>query len=418
MFWSCSKQSFLSQLDNTPEAEQFPLVRNWLFSQPLELFAELREKRPILLTPECTLVACFEDVMEVLRLPEIYTVALYKPKMGSYWMTMDRNPIHTREKSIMTAMLNRDDVPGYRQFIGEQGAQILQESAGSIDLVQQYCRLIPVRLVQEKFGLDGIEPEKLLEWSYWNQYDAFHNQPFDAVDDPERVHQKAQAAGAALAAYIGELIPRRFAEMKAGQLRDDIVSRMLRTAFPESIDFPMDRLARNIGGLLIGTVETTAQAVAQVVQQLLQREALRPEIRQAAMADDPQLFDGYVWEALRFHPISPYMFRQCEGGHVLARGTRRECTIPDGENVLLLSQSAMFDPRAFADPGQFDPRRSQENALHFGFGRHACLGRYIGEAMIPEMARQVMRCPNVHAEGPIDFAGTAFPSRYHLRWDS
>ncbi len=415
---SYGETSFLEQLDQTPAEEQFPLVRNWIFNEPLAFFDELRKKRPILVTPECTLVALFDDVMEALRLPEIYTVALYKPKMGTYWMTMDRNPIHTREKSIMMTMLNRDDVPGYREFIAQQSAEILNEAGGSIDLVQEYCRIIPIRLVQEKFGLDGIEPEKLLEWSYWSQYDAFHNQPFDDVEDPEDIHNKAKAAGEALGAYVTELIPRRIGEIKAGSTRDDIVSRMLRTSFPESIDFPMERLARNVGGLLIGTVETTAQAVAQLVQQLLRREDLLPDIREVAMTDDPTVFDGYVWEALRFDPISPYMFRKCEGSHVLARGTERECTISDGETLLLLSQSAMFDPRAFTKPDDFNPRRTLENSLHFGVGKHACLGRYIGEAMIPEMARQLLRCPNARAEVAIAFNGTPFPARYPVRWDA
>jgi len=415
---SFGETSFLEQLDRTLPEEQFPLVRNWMFNEPLSFFEELRKKRPILVTPECTLVALFDDVMEVLRLPEVYTVALYKPKMGSYWMTMDRNPIHTREKSIMTTMLNRDDVPQYRQFIAEQAAKILDDASGSIDLVQDYCRMVPVRLVQEKFGLDGIEPKTLLEWSYWNQYDAFHNQPFDDVDNPDEIHRKAREAGESLGMYIAELIPKRISEIKGGSSRDDIVSRLLRTSFPESIDFPMERLARNVGGLLIGTVETTAQAVAQLVQQLLRREDLLPAIREAAIDEEPSVFDGYAWEALRFDPISPYMFRKCERSHVLARGTERECTIPDGATLMLLSQSAMFDPHAFPNPDNFDPHRTLENTFHFGVGKHACLGRYIGEAMIPEMARQVLRRPNAKAEGAIRFNGSPFPTHYQVRWDS
>ena len=47
-----------------------------------------------------------------------------------------------------------------------------------------------------------------------------------------------------------------------------------------------------------------------------------------------------VWEALRFVPISPYMFRQASGDYSVAKGTKHETLIRKGTNVLVLSQSA------------------------------------------------------------------------------
>ena len=104
--------SYLEQFDAAAPADRFPLVRRWMSSEPLPFFKELREERPILVTPLCTLLTRFDDVTEVLNMPLVFTVALYIPKMGNglYLMAHDDDALHTREKSLMRGMLNRDDL--------------------------------------------------------------------------------------------------------------------------------------------------------------------------------------------------------------------------------------------------------------------------------------------------------------------
>ena len=64
-----------------------------------------------------------------------------------------------------------------------------------------------------------------------------------------------------------------------------------------------------------------------------------------AATTGPDDFDRYVWEALRFHPISPYMFRVAERDYVLARGTERETVIEKGTHVLpLVGSETKFQP--------------------------------------------------------------------------
>ena len=53
--------TYLQRFDATPEAQRWPLVRGWIFGEPLPFFAELRQERPILAMPEVTLAARFED---------------------------------------------------------------------------------------------------------------------------------------------------------------------------------------------------------------------------------------------------------------------------------------------------------------------------------------------------------------------
>ncbi|XOF34330.1 MAG: cytochrome P450 [Candidatus Electrothrix sp. YB6] len=406
--------SFLEQYDKAAEHEKFPLVREWMDNNPRAFFRELRKNRPVLTTPVCILVALFDDVVEVLRHHSVFTVELYFPKMGDYMLAQDDTPLHYREKAIMQSMLNRDDLPRVRELIGTFSKETLENAGSQIEYVNNFCRLIPALLVQQYFGLDGTDPRQLIEWSYWNQYDTFHNQPFDIVDDPDAIHAKSLKGAQEMRGYLGDLIKRKITAVQKGEHADDIVSRLLRTQFPEEVTFPLDRLARNIGGLLIGAVETTAQAVAQILQELLRRPNVLAQAKRAV--DDIAHFDSIVWEALRFNPISPYLFRKSIADYTLARGTDRETVIPEGSLVLPLILSATFDERAFSKPEKFNPDRPWLDTFHFGFGLHECLGKYIGMVMIPEMARQTLMRPGLQADSAIDFKGGPFPEHYQLSW--
>jgi cytochrome P450 len=384
-------------------------------------------------------------------MPDIFTVDLYKPKMGvtktdvGYLMAHDDDALHYREKSLMQGMLNRDDIPRVRQLIEDSARDILDKAGGNIEIVKQYCRMVPAVLVQEYFGLDGIDRKQLIEWSFWNQYDAFHNQPFDLNSEEKFRHivKEHDKVSEELAVYIAVLILRKTVKLKIKQMlamfidtwrfvmralrrllnrpekpakKEDIVTTMLRSRFAKQVDFPIVRLGVNAGGLLIGSIETTSQAVAQAIEYFLKDPALLARAKRAAALDDPDSFDNLVWEALRFVPISPYVFRQASVDYRIARGTEHETKVAAGTNLLLLTQSAMFDPYAFDDPEDFDPERNWYHHFNFGFASHDCLGKYIGMVMIPEMVRQVMLRQGIEGKGDIDYEDGPFPESYQLAW--
>jgi cytochrome P450 len=434
---------YFEEYDAAADADRFPLVRRWMDAEPLPFFRELRARRPILVTPACTLLARFDDVTEVLNLPRVFTVALYLPKMaaGIYLMAHDDDALHTREKAIMQGMLNRDDLPQVRAKVAEIAKGLLDSAHGRIEAIGGYCRMVPAALVQDYFGLTGVDRKDLIKWSYWNQADTFHNQPFDLLSDEERkrISDRHNDTGEELGRYIAGLVARRLITVKVERVRDllltpwhllrallgqktrkltdDIVTRMVRSAYPEAMDFDLKRLGVNAGGLLIGAIETTCQAVAQVIEYLLGLPDLAAKARAAALLGDVAGFDGIVWEALRFAPISPYLFRQAASDYTVAKGTDRAMRIPAGTIVLPLTQSAMFDPRAFESPDDFLPGRNWYHYFHFGFGSHECLGKYVGMVMIPEMVRQVLLIRGIRADGRIRYQESHLPERFDLSWN-
>lgn len=418
--------NYLEQYDAAADADKSPLARRWIDTEPLPFFKELREKRPILITPKFTLVTRFDDVREVLSMPKIFTVKPYVPKMADYLMMHDDDALHTREKSLMQCMLNRDDLPAVREMVANVSKEILDTANGNIELVNNYCRMVPATLVREYFGLTGAKRSDLIEWSYWNQWDTFHNQPFDLLPPEKSQHiiDRHNETSKALGMFIVELIARRLLQVKAEaitlstlvRLDDDIVTRMLRTDYPKQLDFDIKRLGLNAGGLLIGAIETTAQAVAQITQYLMERPEWLGKAKTAALKDTPAEFDGIVWEALRFVPITPYLFRTTASDYTAAKGTGHATVLREGTHVLPVTLSAMFDERAFESPDEFMPQRNWYNYFHFGFGSHECLGRYVGMVMIPEMVRQVLNRQNIKANAPIDYKAGPFPEQYDLSW--
>ncbi|MBI2686450.1 MAG: cytochrome P450 [Acidobacteria bacterium] len=424
--------SYLDRVDNEPAESRLKLVREIMAGEPLAFFQELRDRRPILVLPECVLVALFDDVIELLNMPKVFTVRLYEPKMAnSYLMMHDDDALHYREKSIMQGLLNRDDLPQVRKMVADIGRDILEKASGKIDAVGEYCRMVPATIVRDYFGLIGMHRKDLMEWSYWAQVDTFYNQPFDIATPEERrrIEESHAASGEKLGKYITALIvtkaltaklewllaPFRKMWRRDKRVADDIVTRMMRTKFPDSVNFDLQRVGANAGGLLIGTIETTAQATVQTIQFLLERPELLEQARNAAKSEDTSTFDGIVWEALRFVPISPYMFRQTSQEYTLAKGTERETVIPASTNVLALTQSAMFDAKAFESPEEFQAGRNWYHYFTFGYGSHECLGKYVGMVMIPEIVRQVVLLPELRAEGKIVYDGH-MPKSYALAW--
>lgn len=412
--------SYLEKIEQTPLKQQWPLVRKWMDEEPLALYAELREFRPVLKLPELTIVTRFSDCASVLRQHDIFSVALYKPKQGDFWMAQDDTAMHWREKSIMRSVLDLEQLADIRCFVAEKASMLLHNAQGCIDAVNGLCRALPIALVQERFGFDESDPKDLLEWSYWNQYDAFHNQPFDSVvvEDPALIVTKRKASGERISAYLVELIQRRAAELKAGKVNNDPVTRLLKLSMSGALEFDIPRVAQNAGGLLIGSVETTSHAAINALSWLLERPEQLSVAVSAASNDDPAEFDGYVFEALRFNPAFPYFFRVCEKATQLAAGTDYAHDITPGTTVMALTHSAMFDETAFPDPKRFKPTRPWTNAFHFGQGIHECLGRHIAQAMIPEIVRQVLLLPGVHAAGPVEKKGGPVPEFYPLEWES
>ena len=145
-------------------------------------------------------------------------------------MAQDDTAVHWREKSIMRAILDREDIPAIRTYVADKAAAILEAANGAIEAVG---RADPrgadragaglVRLCRQRSGGAGamvvLEPDgRVLE-------------PALRCGRSYRTRRKIvterEAANAAMRAYLIALVQRRAGELQAGQGGNDPVSRRL-----------------------------------------------------------------------------------------------------------------------------------------------------------------------------------------------
>jgi cytochrome P450 len=357
----------------------------------------------------------------------VFSVRLYQPKMdpvvnGPFMLARDNTVVNWRDRGIMQAMLSRDDLPAVRAMAGRIADESLDRNAktGSIEVVSQLARYVPVRICGDYFGFPGPDQASMFRWSRATQFDMFKN----LTNDPS-VHASSVQAGTEMRSYLGALLKKKRSASARSQKPsepEDIFTRLVRTHFPKGLGFDDQQLIANMAGLLIGSVETTSQAIVQVIEQLLRRPDVFATALQAAQTKNIAAFDAIVWEALRFNPINPGVFRLCEAAYTVAGGTPHETVIPAGAVVFAATASALFDASVVAKPEEFHADRPEfVRRHHFGHGHHDCLGRYVGEVEIPEIVRRVILRPGVRLmpspNDGIDFQGGPFPEQFVIAYD-
>lgn len=419
--------SYLKQYDNASIDKKVEIITRWIRTDWRPFFKELRENRPIFVTPKFTFVTLFKDVQEVLSREEIFTVKLYAPKMdsvvgGSFMLARDNTEVNWREKSIMQTMLQREELPLVREMCGKIADESLDKwaSNGKIEVVNQLGRYVPVRLCGDYFGFPGSDIESMYRWSKATQSDMFKN-----LQNDTQVHEASVKAGEEMRAYLAQLLQDKkekiAQECSANSSFEDTFTRLIKTQFPKDIPFDEQRIITNMAGLLVGSVETASQAIVQALEQILRNPTTFQAALQAAKDNDNESFDKYVWEALRFNPINPLVFRYCEQDYTLASGTSRATQIKANTIVFACTASAMFDASELTEAETFSIERPKYQYMHFGYGHHTCLGKYIGLVQIPEVIKRVLLRPNVRLipgeQGKIDFQNSPFPEHFVIAYD-
>jgi cytochrome P450 len=174
-------------------------------------------------------------------------------------------------------------------------------------------------------------------------------------------------------------------------------------------------------GLLIGAVPTTSKAAVQALDQLLDRPDALAAAQHAARSDDDALLGRHIFEALRFNPVNPLIYRRATNDTVIARNTFRALAIPKSTMVLAVNLSAMFDRLKLTDPGSFRIDRPWDDYILWGDGLHTCFGAYINMVLIPAILKPLLKQQGFRraagAAGQIDMEGAPFPAHLKLQFD-
>jgi cytochrome P450 len=398
---------------------------NLLANRPeliLAVTRPLRRLGPVISAGRSAIVIGHAAAHEVLARHGDFTVAeVNGPAMarynGPFVLGMDRSEIHDRERAILQRSVHPDDPERIRSTV-RADVEVLLEAArpeGTVDVVGGLARPTATRLVASYMGIAGPDEATTMRWLRAIFYGCFLN-----VGDDPGVRQAAQDAGDEMHVHMDALVARCVAAVAAGdEVPDTLLSRLVRLRSDPATTLGDEAIRRNLGGVIVGAVDTTSKAVAHIVDQLLRRPDALASARRAALADDTDELARHALEALRFNPINPVLARVAARDTEVANG-RSAVRIRGGSRVLVAILPAMFDPAAVEAPMDFRTDRAADTYLHFGAGLHTCFGRYVNLVQIPELLGALLRLDGLRrADGPdgqIAYDGP-FPDRLVLEFD-
>jgi len=359
------------------------------------------------------------DVIDILSRDADFGV-VYAPRMEritggeNFFLGMQDTPRYTRDTSNMRLVVRRDDVPSIiTPYVTHAAAEIVAMVPGAIDVPQALTQPVAARLLDRYFGTPGPSEAAIAEWTtllFWYLF-------IDLQADPD-LDARATAAAASFRTWMDGHI----AERRAGPPKDDVLGRCLAMGGADLPGMRDEDIRNNLIGLLIGELPTLSATANLALDELLDRPYYFADACAAARAGDDATLSAHVFEALRFRPLNPVVYRRAMHDTVIAGGKLRRRRIVKDSIVMASNLSAMFDPLAIPDAAAFRIDRPWETYMLWGYGMHTCFGAHINRAVLPALLKPLLAQPNLRraegTRGRIDTAGTPFPQHLHLEFDT
>ena len=263
-------------------------------------------------------------------------------------------PVHTRLRTLVNRAFVSRQVEKLRPRVEALANDLIDAfpAGEAVDLLPAFASPLPITIISEMLGVPVEMGPQLLDWSH----DMVAMYTLGRTRETEEIADRAaKEFSDFLRGYVAE---RR---KKPG---DDLLS-LLIAAQEDGEKLSEAELVSSTILLLNAGHEATVHQTGNAVRALL------------AQGGDPRRFfssaeatAATVEECLRFdaplHLFTRYAYEEIE----VAPGA----TVKPGEQIGLLLGMANRDPRAFAEPGAFQPDRADQKNVSFGAGIHFCIG--------------------------------------------
>jgi cytochrome P450 len=311
-----------------------------------------------------------------------------------------RGAEHTRNRALVSPAFRARLMPGLMAPLLEPVAHELIdrfEADGHADLVQQFTKLYPFRIIMRMLGLPDTAEADVSRWALGmldigaNFDSALRNaQEFTAYVDPVLQQRRHDPAGDLISTLATE-------EVDGERLTDEEIFAFLKLLFPAGADTTYLGLGNTIYALL-----TNPDQLDRV------RANLGEESRWAGE-------EGVRWN-------SPVALQPRHNPHDVEW---HGMAIPGDTPLIFAIVAANRDPAKFDDPDRFDVARRPTGTLTFGLGTHYCLGVHLAKAELDVALRVLLeRLPRLRlADGAnVEIKGSVVPvlrgpNRLPVRFD-
>ncbi len=370
---------------------------------PYPAYRALRQTEPVKLLDlpmaAAYLVTRYDDVLAVLR-----DAALFSSRsnangiglvMGRTIIEMDGKE-HSRHRNIIAPSFVpralKGDLPAVIDSVAHEMLDAFVAD-GHADLVAQFTRTFPLRVIAHIIGVPIEDYETFKRWSL---------DVIGFADDPAKGFEAA-----------GKLVDhlRPIVDSRKGSPRDDLLSTLLH-AEVEGERLTDDEIYSFLRLLLPAGSDTTYRLIGTMLLALLGAPELYERV-----GDDRSLLEAAMEESLRWDAPVQFASRETTAAAVLGG-----VEIPAGHNLLVALGSANRDEGHYPDPDRFDLDRRPEDHLAFGFGRHFCVGSHLARLEARAAMNAIMdRLPNLRLDrsAPAGIVGLAFrsPNRLPVLFD-
>lgn len=360
-----------------------------------------------------------EDVRDVLHRDSDFEV-VYGPRMrqltggDNFFLGMQPGWDYMRDTSAMRLAARMTDVedivlPRARDL----AAGIVADADGTLDLPPALTMQVPWDMTDTYFGVGGPDAATMQDWTttlFWYLFG-------DLAADPD-LGSRALDQAEALRNWLDAAVAARKSSPTAVP---DILNRCLALQAADTPGMSDPGIRNNLLGILIGAIPTISKAACLALDELFrQPEGLRMAQAAARSHDDAKLA-ACIWEALRFNPHNPVVYRRAVRDTVIADNSLRRVRVRKGQMVFAVTHSAMFDRFDIENPQGFMPSRDFSDHIIWGMGLHTCFGAAINAAVIPAILKPLLLRSGLRradgAAGRIDTGGTPFPQHFHVAFD-
>jgi cytochrome P450 len=313
---------------------------------------------------------------------------------GPFILGMDRGATLVRERAVLYKALAKVDLKPLRHQIEDAARTRIAAAGDRIDVVGDYARPIAAATAQTLFGIKGSNDIIFMDVAR-----AIFGHIFLNLNNDKDVEARAMRAAPLLRDWLAHEIKARRA---SGDFGSDMMGALLADRTIPDDRAGNDLIRRTLGGMLVGSIDTTATCVAKIMTIIGREKTLASGI--AADVDNFPRLHGWCWEALRRWPHNPIVLRSAAIETQLAG-----VDVHVNDQIFVYTQAAMLDTSVFPDPQVLNPARPTGPYLHFGGGLHPCAGRDINAFQIPLLVG-ALASRGIKSVGTIDWAGP-FPDR-------
>ncbi|GAB5447546.1 cytochrome P450 [Gymnodinialimonas sp.] len=360
-----------------------------------------------------------DDVIDVLNRNDDFEV-VYGTRMrqltegDNFFLGMQPGWDYTRDTSAMRLAARMTDVDEIvLPRATERADTIVAESGGKIDIVPSLTLEVPWDMTDTYFGC-GAERAQMQDWTtalFWYLF-------LDLQADPAK-----DASALVKAGELRDYLDAHIADRKANPTdAPDILNRCLALQSSDTPGMSDLGIRNNILGLLIGAIPTISKASCLALDELLNRPDALASAQKAARDGDDALLAQHCWEALRFNPFNPVIYRRAIHDTQIAPSTLRRAKVAKGQIVFAANFSACFDRFRVPDANSFRTDRPWETYMIWGYGMHNCFGDHINQAVIPAILKPLLKQKNLRRApgdaGQIQAGELGFPTHFHLEFDT